>query len=44
MPLIRRLPRRGFSNARFRREWSEITVGKLNVFPDGAEVTPEVLL
>lgn len=44
MPLIRRLPRRGFNNARFRRKWSWVNVRELNVFPDGTEVTPELLL
>jgi large subunit ribosomal protein L15 len=44
MPLIRRLPRRGFNNARFRRKWSWINIGDLNVFPDDTEVTPELLL
>ncbi len=44
MPLLRRLPRRGFNNARFRRELAVVNVGALNVFEDGTEVTPEVLL
>lgn len=44
MPLQRRLPRRGFNNARFARQWSVVNVGDLNVFEDGTEVTPDVLL
>lgn len=44
MPLHRRIPRRGFNNARFQRRPAVVNVGELNVFPDGAEVTPEDLL
>lgn len=44
MPLQRRLPRRGFNNARFRRRYAVVNVGALNVFADGTVVTPEVLL
>ncbi len=41
LPLIKRLPRkRGFTNI-FRTEFNVVNVGALNVFPDGAEVTPE---
>lgn len=42
MPLYRRLPKRGFTNI-FGTEYSEINVEALNMFEDGAEVTPEVL-
>jgi len=43
LPLIKRLPRkRGFTNV-FRTEFNEVNVGSLNVFPDGAEVTPEAM-
>ncbi len=43
-PLIRRIPlRRGFRNP-FRVEYNVINVGRLGeLFPDGGEVTPEVL-
>ena len=41
-PLQRRLPKRGFNN-KWRREWSTVSVARLNGFPDGAEVTPEIL-
>lgn len=41
-PLQRRLPKRGFNN-KWRREWSTVSLERLNVFPDGAEVTPELL-
>lgn len=43
IPLWRRLPKRGFSNAPFRREYSVINVAVLNRFDAGARVTPEDL-
>lgn len=43
MPLYRRLPKRGFTNI-FAKEYSEINVERLNIFEDGTEVTPELLL
>ena len=43
-PLYRRIPKRGFNNARFETKFATINVGKLNkLFNDGDEVTPEVL-
>ncbi|CDZ75241.1 50S ribosomal protein L15 [Peptoniphilus sp. ING2-D1G] len=42
MPLFRRLPKRGFTNI-FAKQYSILNVEDLNVFEDGAEVTPEVL-
>ena len=44
MPLHRRLPKRGFSNARFKKEFAEINLGRLEVFEAGTIVTPEILL
>ena len=44
MPLHRRVPKRGFTNARFRREMSYVNVGRLEAFEAGTIVTPEVLL
>ncbi len=45
MPLIRRIPKRGFNNRAFAEEYSIINVGKLSaVFPNGGEITPEDLL
>ncbi|MFA7468556.1 MAG: 50S ribosomal protein L15 [Desulfotomaculaceae bacterium] len=44
MPLQRRMPKRGFSNAPFRKEMVAINLDKLNSFENGAEVTPETLL
>lgn len=43
MPLIRRIPKRGFTNARFRKEYAEVNVDRLNSFEAGTEVTPELL-
>ena len=44
MPLHRRVPKRGFTNARFKKEFAEINLERLEVFDAGAIVTPEVLL
>jgi large subunit ribosomal protein L15 len=44
MPLHRRVPKRGFTNARFRKEFAEVNLGRLEVFEAGTIVTPEVLL
>ena len=43
LPLFRRLPKRGFSNAMFNVEYSTINVSDLEKFDDGAVVTPELL-
>ncbi len=43
LPLYRRLPKRGFSNALFKKTYAVINVSDLNMFNDGAEVTPELL-
>ncbi|AGT30410.1 50S ribosomal protein L15 [Geobacillus genomosp. 3] len=42
-PLFRRLPKRGFTNIN-RKEYAVVNLDKLNVFEDGTEVTPELLL
>ena len=42
-PLFRRLPKRGFSNARFKKVYAVINLDDLNKFEDGAEITPEIL-
>ena len=44
MPLHRRVPKRGFTNARFKKEFVEVNVGKLEAFDAGTIVTPEILL
>jgi large subunit ribosomal protein L15 len=38
MPLMRRLPKRGFNNTRFTTAYSPVNVGSLNQFEDGARV------
>ncbi len=43
MPLVRRMPKRGFTNI-FRKEFVIVNVGQLERFPAGAEVTPDLLL
>ncbi len=43
MPLLRRIPKRGFNNRAFRTELATVNVEQLNVFDDGATVTPELL-
>ena len=42
-PLFRRLPKRGFSNARFKKVYVVINLDDLNKFDDGAEVNPTIL-
>jgi large subunit ribosomal protein L15 len=44
MPLHRRVPKRGFTNALFRKEFAEVNLGRLEVFEEGTIVTPEVLV
>src|SRR5512145_151328 len=44
MPLHRRVPKRGFKNARFRKEFAELNLDRLEVFEAGTIVTPEVML
>lgn len=44
MPLVRRIPKRGFSNARFRTEYQVVNVATLEErFESGARVTAEAL-
>lgn len=43
MPLFRRIPKRGFSNATWRRSFHAVNVGDLNAFPDGATVDQAAL-
>ena len=42
-PLFRRLPKKGFSNARFKREYAVINLSDLNKFESDAVITPELL-
>jgi large subunit ribosomal protein L15 len=43
MPLFRRLPKKGFSNERFRDVYEVVNVGDLNAFEDGSVVTEATL-
>lgn len=43
LPLYRRLPKRGFSNARFKEEYAVLNLSDLNQFDEGTVVTPELL-
>jgi len=43
MPLIRRLPKRGFNNASFRVNYAVVNLGELNSFESGARVDEEAL-
>ena len=43
MPLTRRLPKRGFTNIN-KKEYAIIGLDDLNVFEDGTEDTPELLI
>jgi large subunit ribosomal protein L15 len=43
MPLHRRLPKRGFRNALFRKHFEVVNLDKLEVFDVGDVVTPELL-
>ena len=42
-PLYKRIPRRGFSNARFTTRYAVVNVSALNIFDEGTIVTPELL-
>ena len=42
-PLYKRIPRRGFNNARFTTRYSLVNVSDLNRFEDNTTVTPELL-
>ncbi|MEO1816723.1 MAG: 50S ribosomal protein L15 [Acetobacterium sp.] len=44
MPLARRLPKRGFSNARFKKTFAIVNVGELNAFDANTVITPELLM
>ncbi len=42
-PLYKRIPRRGFNNARFTTRYAVVNVEDLNIFEDNTTVTPELL-
>ena len=44
IPMYRRLPKRGFTNDMFKKEYAVINVEALDRFEDGAEVTVETLI
>src|ERR1700733_5227785 len=44
MPLIRRLPKRGFNNAAFKREYAIVNLTDLNAFENGATIDEAKLL
>ena len=43
MPLIRRVPKRGFNNARFKTTWHPVNLRDLNQFADGTRVDEKLL-
>lgn len=43
MPLIRRIPKRGFNNRRFAKEFQIVNVFQLNRFEDNSKVSPQLL-
>lgn len=43
MPLVRRVPKRGFSNYPFRKAWAEVNVSDLSRFDAGSTVDPDAL-
>jgi len=43
MPLIRRIPKRGFNNARHTKRYLPVNLESLNQFADGTRVDPESL-
>jgi len=44
MPLYRKIPKRGFNNARFREEYFVLNVAALNDFAENIELTRELLI
>jgi large subunit ribosomal protein L15 len=44
MPLHRRIPKRGFTNDRFRKRYAIVNLERLESFDAGTIVTPELLL
>ena len=43
LPLLRRIPKRGFTNAKFKTTYATLNLSDLNKFENGAEITPELL-
>ena len=40
MPIFRRVPKRGFSNNKFCREYEIVNIGELDKFDSGTKITP----
>ena len=43
MPLIRRIPKRGFNNAEFKKVWGFVNVGELEAYPAGTTINEDFL-
>ncbi|MDR0822182.1 MAG: 50S ribosomal protein L15 [Endomicrobium sp.] len=43
MPIFRRIPKRGFNNKQFAKEYEIVNVDTLNGFDNGTEITPKFL-
>ncbi|NLM73546.1 MAG: 50S ribosomal protein L15 [Clostridiaceae bacterium] len=43
MPLFRRIPKRGFNNSLFKKNYTEVKLSDLEIFENGTEVTAELL-
>lgn len=43
LPLIRKIPIRGFNNARFKKQYATVNVGDLERFDANTEITQELL-
>ena len=43
LPLFRRLPKRGFTNAMFKTTYAVLNLSDLNKFEENTEITPELL-
>lgn len=44
MPLVRRIPKRGFKNAPFKKEYAIVNLEQLKEFAPQTEITPEFLV
>ena len=44
MPIIRRVPKRGFNNGAFRKDYAILNIGVLEAFPSGSVIDADVLL
>ena len=42
-PIYRRIPKRGFTNAKFTKKYTIVNISDLEKFENGAEETPEIL-